>query len=193
MTALVIGFVTRYLPNFFKWVGGKISEKQDLAAEEKMIRLRDELDRKRNAAQGQQAIASAEITLAITNLQSEIESLRIAAEDKASARKYGVKAISLMDATLAKGKDLGVHWGFLVFGWYMVLFVEMLSAIVQPMIATTVFAMWVYTKIKTAGPLTWGVEDWALMEAIVGFYLAGRVQKGVEAAKHTGAGEDAAQ
>lgn len=175
MWATVIGFVLRYLPELFKWFGGQWTAKKENDNEERMLRLQFEIEGKRAELAGKQAILQAEIVESLAGVQAEIDGLRAAMEDRKSAREYGAKLVSLMDQTLARGKELGVWGPVLSLGWAGVLLIEMLSASVQPMIAVCAFAMWMYWKL--AGGQGWTDTDWWLMETVVGFYLAGRVQK----------------
>lgn len=176
MTATIIGFALRYIPKLFGFAGDALKAKQDRKDEERMVRLQFELEQKKSEMVGKQAILQGEITEALAGIQHEITELSESMKDRKSARSYGVKLASLMDQTLARGKDLGVPTWLIGIGWCGVLFVEMVSASVQAFIAIATLAMWMHYKIRM-GELTWTVHDWWLMETVVGFYLAGRVQK----------------
>lgn len=176
MTSMVIGFAIRYIPKLFGFAGGMIKEKQERKDEEKLILLQGELENRRLAAAGQSAVLQGELAESLAGIQAEITALADAMQDKKDARSYGLKLASLMDKTLARGKELGIHPVALMIGWGGVLFVEMASAAVQPFIAIATLAMWMHYKIAQTD-LSWTAHDWWLMETIVGFYLAGRVQK----------------
>ena len=182
MTATVIGFVLRYIPKLFGFAGGMLKEKQERKDEEKLLRLQSELEDKRLAAAGKSEVLQGELAESLAGIQGEITALADSMKDKRDARSYGIKLSSLMDKTLARGKELGIPRWALTLGWGGVLFVEMASASVQPFIAIATLAMWMYYKI-VKNDLTWTSHDWWLMETVVGFFLAGRVQKHTDKGK----------
>jgi len=175
MTSIVVGFILRYLPALFTGVSDYFGKKSDHKNEMEMMRLSSELELVRSKTAAQSIMQSAEINQSILALQAEVANVTASITDRTSAREYQTKIVSMMDSTLSKGKELGVYKWLLSVGWTTALFIECLSASVQPCIAVCAFSMWIYYRIKTQQGF--GIEDWALIEAVVGFYLAGRVQK----------------
>jgi hypothetical protein len=175
MLATVIGFVIRYLPNLFGWVGDFLGKKEDFKREKEMLLIQMQLEEKKAELAVKGMIVQAEITEALVGLQAEVASIAAVSKDRVSARSFGAQLVTMMDTTLSRGKEMGVHPWLLSLGWCSVLAVEEFSAIIQPSIAAWAFGMWIYTVIS--GGLKWGAEEYMILEAVIGFYLAGRVQK----------------
>lgn len=180
MVSLIMGFILRYLPDGIKGVWNWWQGKSEDSQEEKRLRLQLELDTKRAELAAGQKRLDAELAANLAAIQADIEAMRSAMEDRKSARNYGAQINALMVSTLGKGKELGVYTWMISIGWIGVLGIEMFGSIVQPAIAATVFTCWMYWKLSVT-PFAWTVEDWMLLESVVGFYLAGRVQKWTQA------------
>lgn len=179
MGGLALGFITRFLPDVFKGVGNMFKARSERKAEEQTMRLQLQIEQARSAGASDVAGINAESAEILAGIHGELDEIKHNIADRKDARKYGIKALERLNGTLQKGIDMGLSKLWLGMGWHMVLFVEMLSASVQPMMAVVVFAMWMSSKI-TANDMTFGPDDWWLMECIIGFFLAGRVKK------HTG-------
>lgn len=186
MISLIGGALLRFLPNIGGWLAGIIGGWVDDKREEKATRLQLEIERERGknqlAIQGLQN----EHTEALNLLLAQQDELRQTIADRQSARNYASTLHKTITETLKVGKDLGVWQPILSIGWGAAVAVEVLSAAVQPMIAATVFTMWGYWKyqvITEAGKMVWTAEDWELMAAVVGFFLAGRVLARIASAK----------
>ena len=175
MWTIVLGFVTRYIPTLFDWVGSYFGKKQDHSNEMEMMKLSLEIEKSKAEIHSKEVVQTAEINQSILAMQNEMANISATITDRTSAREYESKIVSVMDATLSKGKELGVWSWILSLGWTAVLFIECLAASVQPAIAVCAFAMWITYRISNGGAFM--AEDWALIDAVVGFYLAGRVQK----------------
>lgn len=169
------GFAIRYLPNLFSWLGDWFKAKQELSIQERMAVLTMKLEEKRAELAIKGMVINAEITEALASLQAEIAMMVKSLEDRKSAREFGAKLVSMMDRTLSRGKELGVPSWVISIGWCGVLSVEMLSAAIQPSIAVWAFGMWIHYRLTSDAVWTW--QDMEILWAVVGFYLAGRVQK----------------
>lgn len=142
-----------------------------------MVLLQIQLEKEKATAASDKAYADRETLEAIQGLQLEMTELSETVKNQSAARDYGVKIVSMADQTLARGRDLGVGQGWLTFGWVIVLLLEALSASVQPAIAAMVFTLWAVAKGSHSPAWVWGVEDWMLLDAVIGFYLGGRIKK----------------
>lgn len=166
----VLGFAGQYLPD---WLKGK----QEDAREEKMVRLQIELEKEKTRAAGDKAYADRETLEAVNGLQLEMSELNSTVQNQIAAREYGVKIVSMADQTLARGKEMKIAHGWLTVGWLLVLAIECFSASVQPCIAAVVFIFWGVTKALATPAWVWDVSDWMLLDAVIGFYLGGRLKK----------------
>lgn len=190
MLAALGGFALRYLPNLFGWIGDFFGGREEDRRQEKMLNLQIKLEEKRQEMALKGLVVQAEITEALAALQAELASINASMQDRKSAREYGTKVLGLLAGTLKQGKDLGVSQGWLNVGWIFVLGIEAWSASIQPLIATIALGMWAtwkiaafYAALQATGGLAaavlaaWGFEDWLFVEAVLGFFLAGRVMK----------------
>lgn len=176
MVSIIVGFVLRYLPDGIKGIWNWFQGKQEDKQEEARLRLQLELDIKRAELIREGKKLDAELERQLAAIQADIEAMRSSMMDRKSARQYSAQINALMVSTLGKGKELGVYTWMLSIGWLGVLGIEMFGSVVQPAIAATVFSCWMYWKLSVT-PFAWTVEDWMLLESVIGFYLAGRVQK----------------
>lgn len=173
--AMLGGFITRYLPAAAGKIFDFFTERANLAQQIKLEEV------KAKSAEKMQVI-SADLEFGLAQIQERLADVQAALEDRKSARQYGMTLISLMEKTLRIGRDLGVTKWTLGFWWGAAMAVEVFSAAVQPMIAATVFSCWLALKValffKCADiSALWTLEDWLLLDAVMGFYLAGRLQK----------------
>lgn len=166
----VLGFAGQYLPDWLK-------AKQENSQEEKMVALQIKLEQEKAKAAGDKAYADRETLEAIQGLQLEMSDLAETVKNQSAARDYSVKIVSMADQTLARGVELRIHKGWLTMGWLTVLFIECFSASVQPAIAAVVFAFWAIAKGMATPAWVWGTEDWMLLDAVIGFFLGGRLKK----------------
>lgn len=186
----IAGFFLRYLPNIFSFIGDIIKGREEDKREERRFQLMERVETLRAKLHTEEKIIDAQLQEALLKLLTEMSSIKASMEDRSSAREYGIHLNSILSSTLKQGKELGVPRWVLSFGWLGVLIIEGWSSAIQPLIATLALGMWSAWKISlftlafmdTAGVAsaivaTWGLEDWFFMESVLGFFLAGRVQK----------------
>lgn len=195
MISLIGGALLRFLPDIGSWVGNFFMGREDDRREAKAAKLQIELERLRGqnqmAVQGMQN----EHTEALNLILAQQDELRQTIADRQSARAYGSTLHKTITETLRLGGELHIWPWAMSLGWSAAVAVEVFSAMVQPMIAATVFTMWAAWKAATfygafqATGLTAALAgsfleaDWMLMESVVGFYLAGRVKARIGANK----------
>lgn len=186
MLSLIGGALLRFLPDIGSWVGNFFMGREDDRREEKSARLQIELEKLRG--QNQMAVQGMQNdhTEALNLLLAQQDELRQTIADRQSARAYASTLHKTITETLKVGKEIGVWPWVMSLGWASAVTVEVLSAAVQPMIAATVFSLWAYWKytvVTALGSEIWTLEDWMLLEAVIGFFLAGRVKARVGATK----------
>lgn len=180
---LVGGAVVRYLPSAFGFLGGLWKDRAEAKREADTIRLQLELEERRAKVAHDTQVLQGELAEALATQQASLEEMRASLADRQGAREFGKSLHSAMVRTLAVGSKLGLPKWITGPGWLLVLGVEVLSASVQPMIAVCAFGMWVAWKLSgfhsgggalAALAASWAPEDWELINAVLGFYLAGR-------------------
>lgn len=196
---MAVGAAVRYLPNLFGFVGDRVKDAQDQKYEKERIALSLQLEESKAKAGAQMAQIQGESAEALATIQGSIEELKALQVDRQSARQYGQTLHNAMIKALGAGKSLGVWRWLLSLGWFSVLAVEALSALIQPMIAVCAFAMWIAWKVSlfqhgldlsggavaiaAALAATWTENDWMLMDGVLGFFLAGRTQRYLDSRK----------
>lgn len=184
------GFILRFFPDIAKWVGNILEGWNEDRREERRLNLMIRIEDARWKARKEEKVLDSQLQEALLKLTSEMKEIENVVKDRASARDFGTKMISNMDHTLSRGKELEVAPWLRSFGWWGTLAIEGWSALMQPLIATLIMLMWCAWKGAIIGAAleakqdwtvaimaAWGIEDWFLMEGVIGFYLAGRVIK----------------
>lgn len=186
MLALIGGALVRFIPSIGAWLGERLGLMQDDHLEEKAINRQIRLEEIKAKSAIDTRKLDYEALQAITGMQAGMAEMAAAIQDRKSAREFSSTVHRSIVGTLALGEKMGLSKRLLGFGWWCALMVEVFTASVQPGIAAVVFAAWAYWKYKmfaafavTAGTTTaalaiWTLEDWMLLEAVIGFFLAGR-------------------
>lgn len=190
MLSLLFGFIMRFLPDVFSFIGNILKGREEAKLEERKYVLQERLATLNAKMRRDEKVLDAELSEALAKIQSEMSEITDVIRDRKSAREYGLKAMGLLSSTLAQGKQLGVLQWVLSVGWFWTMLIEGWSAMIQPAIATCVLTMWAIWKgatfyavlsstggVATAILACWQLEDWLFLEAVLGFFLAGRVMK----------------
>jgi hypothetical protein len=188
------GALVRYLPNLFGFAGDWFKGRQEQKQEEAALRLQIELEKAKAETSVRTAYAEGEQAQALATIQGTLEELRLSVADRQGARDYGSKLHTALVNVLQAGAGLGLPRWVLSIGWAVVVVVEAGAASVQPGIAACGFGMWAAWKwsiysaaLHSSGNVPaalislWVAEDWLLIDSIVGFFLAGRAMKYVDA------------
>lgn len=187
MLALLGGAMVRFIPSIGqflgKWLEGLDSDRREAKNVELQIKLEEA--KAKNALAARRLDAETEKVLA--GMAASLSELKNLAEDRRSARSFASALQQAITATLETGRAMALDRRLLGLGWLLALLVEVSTAAVQPFIAFTVFGVWTGFKVSMflkaldgsgaaadAFAATWGVEDWMLLEAVIGFFLAGR-------------------
>lgn len=174
----ILGAVTPWLPDLFKWLGNKSEAKQEL----ERIKLLDKLEADRDARKEKAQTADRETQKALLQLRGEISTGLAEIKDRKEARKYQEKVLSLLVQTLRVGKEMhndGNLWWELIMGvsYMITITVEAFSATIQPLIAATIFGMWAYSKHKAGLGSPFDADDKEMLAAIVAFFFSNRTKK----------------
>lgn len=186
------GFAANWLPDLFSWVGTWFKDKQDVALEEKRIRLQIELEKAKGEIAANQRRLDAELEERLLAIHSDILDMKEAYHDRKDARAREVSSHKAVIGVLALADKMGVEQWLKSIGWFFALFLECFAAGVTPMIAFTVFSLWSAVKIALINRLwdmdkwynavaqVWNENDDDMLWAVLGYYLGARMKKRLE-------------
>lgn len=160
IASLAGGFLSRFLPVYFQYLGQKARDKHELEMMDKSIAIANLRQKGKLLSQ---------------QMENDIASERIDASLEIQLRKllkdqYNKTGLKFADAYNSSMKSVIATWFLLFWGWIKYQQVEFLGKYVAPETSP----LSVFSDIF---PLMWDQSDKAIMFAIIGFFFSDRMLK----------------